>query len=332
MIETLISGKKVLFISTKNKDYIRNTQEINMIQENAVYSQVIAYSDKSYLKRVLKVWFRTFCCLFSLKKYDIIFVGFAPQLIFFLFPFFKRKKIVIDFFISMYDTLVDDRKKIPAHSILAKWVHHIDRYVLMKAEVIIVDTYADKDYFFKEFDLPELKNMEVLYLKPDISIYNPALYPARGKDNFFYVLYFGSILPLQGVDIILEAIEMMEVYDRIKFIIIGPVHTAPDKSGYKNAVFYQWLKQEELAEQISKADLCLAGHFNGHIGKAKRTIAGKTYIYKAMGKPVILGECPANRELFYEDGKTNFYVEMGNAIALKEKILEVKEIIAHENG
>ena len=32
---SLIEGKKVLFISTKNRDYLRNVQEIRLLEEHA---------------------------------------------------------------------------------------------------------------------------------------------------------------------------------------------------------------------------------------------------------------------------------------------------------
>ena len=78
------------------------------------------------------------------------------------------------------------------------------------------------------------------------------------------------------------------------------------------------------------ADLCLAGHFNDRIDKAKRTIAGKTYIYRAMGKPVILGDNAANRELYEEDGRTVFYTKMGDPSALKDTILGAWRVLSGE--
>lgn len=44
-------------------------------------------------------------------------------------------------------------------------------------------------------------------------------------------------------------------------------------------------------------------------------ISAKAYIYHAMGKPMILGDNPANHELFDGDNKVTF-VEMGNMLLL----------------
>ena len=86
-----------------------------------------------------------------------------------------------------------------------------------------------------------------------------------------------------------------------------------------NIEYIRWLTQEQLAEYIARADLCLAGHFNADIEKASRTIPGKAYIYHAMQKPMILGDNPANHELFDSDSDTIF-VKMGSAEALSEAI------------
>ena len=42
-----LKGKKVLFITTKNSDYIRNTQEIRLLREQAASLDVIGYADKA---------------------------------------------------------------------------------------------------------------------------------------------------------------------------------------------------------------------------------------------------------------------------------------------
>lgn len=103
--------KKVLFITTKNIDYIRNVQEIRLLKEKYKDVKIIYSKSKNYFIRILMVNFKI---LFLNKKYfDIIFIGFLPQLI---IPLLYKSKnseqsIIIDFFISLYDTLVNDRKK-----------------------------------------------------------------------------------------------------------------------------------------------------------------------------------------------------------------------------
>lgn len=105
-----INNKKVLFLTTKNLDYIRNTQEIALLKENALSYHVIGSYSSSYFVRLLFVYFQLLTTRVS--QYDTVMVGFAPQLI---LPFWywkiKKADIIIDFFISLYDTLCCDRKK-----------------------------------------------------------------------------------------------------------------------------------------------------------------------------------------------------------------------------
>lgn len=330
-LEEIIKNKKVLFVTSKNLDYIRNTQEVNIIKEQASECKVIGSNSNNYLKRILftylKLLFTPFFC------YDYVFVGFAPQLYFFFFPFIKKEKLIIDFFFSMYDTFVDDRKKVSKDSLVAKLFYKTDLYVLRKAGFVICDTKTHRDYFVSEFHIPQ-KKFIVIYIIANTSIYDPTKYPQKvRKRDCLDVLYFGSILPLQGIEVILDAMKLLKDDSRIKFTIIGPIggKIKINKSDYPHTRFISWLSQQELAREISQSDVCLAGHFNGSIGKANRTIAGKTYIYKAMEKPVVLGDSEANRELFQED-TMNYYIEMGNSEMLKNLLLSIVEGTADEKN
>lgn len=75
----LVKNKKVLFVATKNKDYIRITQEIKIVEANALQYDILSYTDKKYFIRFLKV----VCNLLfkSAKKYDVVIVSFMPQMI-----------------------------------------------------------------------------------------------------------------------------------------------------------------------------------------------------------------------------------------------------------
>lgn len=321
--ENQYRDKKVAFIGTKNLNYIRNSQEIDLLRRNCMEITVIGSNHKNYFIRIIYVWFRVL--FFSFRRFDIVFVGFAPQLI---CPFFAWKlptsKVHIDFFISLYDTFVNDRKACAPGSIPARVLRYLDRRTIAGAAHIICDTKAHADYFAVEFDAEKEKE-SVLYLQANPDIYYPRTAgKPQERTHKYTVLYFGSILPLQGVEVILESIRLIQDNKDIHFQMIGPVKDRA-KEGIADAEFIPWLEERKLAEYIAAADLCLAGHFNAGIEKAKRTIPGKAYIYEAMEKPMILGENPANRELFVEDQK-HYFVEMGNAEALAQKIVECYEM------
>ena len=315
-----IKGQKILYIATKNSDYLRLTQEIRLLREQGNEVTEISSPAKSYFKRLLYVYRKL---LFTdISAFDMVFAGFSPQLIVPLFRRkLKKKPLAIDFFISLYDTLCFDRKKFRPKSIPGRLLKRLDRKTLAAADMTVCDTKAHGRYFCGEFGYPPEK-MNVLYLEADTSIYYPRETPPN-KD--FTVLYFGSVLPLQGVDVILKAIDILRDETGLRFIFVGPLGKNNVRTGENITEYISWLSQDELAEKIASADLCLAGHFNGSIMKAKRTIPGKAYIYHAMGKPMILGEGPANHELFKDDGKSVYFCNMSDPQALAELILKIKE-------
>lgn len=322
LTENKLEGKNVIFITTKNIDYIRNSQEIRLIRERSNAFDVIYSSNKNYILRILQVWNKI--TRQKIRDCDIVFLGFEPQ---FVLPFvgykMKNKEIVIDCFISVYDTLVNDRKKIKAGGLMAKFCHWLDKKTISMANTIITDTKAHAEYFHSEFG-GEKDRFETLYLEADESIYYPREQkkPEKLVDKYI-VLYFGSILPLQGVDVVLDSLKNFENEKDIFFEIIGPVPKKYNKPEQANVCYYEWLSQNELSEHIAYADLCLAGHFSADIDKAWRTIPGKAYIYEMMGKKMILGDGAANHELFESDEKHSF-VERGSSMALANEVRRIK--------
>lgn len=317
-----IQGKRVLFISTKNLDYIRNTQEINLLQSYAVSFDVLGSNSQKYLNRLIHIYSKLL--FLNIRKYDVIFIGFAPQLILPIFHRkFKEKQIIVDFFISMYDTFCCDRQKFKTDSIVGKLFHRLDSFTLKKCDIVVCDTNAHATYFSEEFHADSLC-MHTLYLEADLSLYHPMTVPRPDYlQDKFIVLYFGSILPLQGIDTVLQAFDYLKNKENIYFYCIGPVKEKDltiSKPISERIKYIDWLSQEDLAQYIAMSDLCLAGHFHPTIKKAQRTIPGKAYIYHAMKKPMILGDNPANHELFDNDNSVIF-VEMGNARALANEIL-----------
>lgn len=321
-IRNEVMKRRVLFITTKNLDYIRNSQEIKIIKNEALSSTIIGFNDKKYIVRLLKVFLKLL--LLDVKKIDVVFIGFAPQLILPFWYFkFKNKRIIIDFFISMYDTLVNDRKVFEEKSVVAKMLKSIDSKTLKQADVIISDTKVHGEYFVERLGANPRK-MRTLYLEADKTLYYPRrIIKKKELREKFVVLYFGTILPLQGVETVLKTFDLLKNDERFYFYMIGTIGDKYIKPSSENIKYIDWLSQQELAEYIAMADLCLAGHFNKSIDKAQRTIPGKAYIYDAMGKMMVLGENRANRELF-ETSERVFFVPMGDEHALAELIKEVE--------
>ena len=215
-----IRKKRILFVTTKNIDYIRNVQELNFLKQNAARLKVIHSDKNSYTARIFEVWWKL---MVSGRNYDVVFFGFAPQLAAPFFLKYKDKELIIGFFVSVYDTLVNDRKKFSVCNPIAGICHWVDGYVINKADFVITDTKADAEYFIREFR-GDRNCFKTVYLEADRTIYYPRKQHKRtGLADKFVVLHFGSILPLQGADVVLNAVELLKDKKDIFFQVIGPV-------------------------------------------------------------------------------------------------------------
>ena len=275
------------------------------------------------LLRILHVYIKLIRKYRSIGNYDAIIVGYAGHIDVFLakiLNLFRRKPLILDVFLSLYDTAVVDRKIVSAGSVKAKLLHLIDTWSCRIADAVLLDTPAHIDYFVKEFRLPAGK----FYAIPVGSSLkmNGFSQIHAGKDNRFNVLYFGSYIPLHGVDVILKAAKILQDKYRgletqfsgenypplqgegmggdglfqeagkVVFTLVGTGQLLPEmkglasRLGLKNVSFVdRFVKEEELSGFIINADICL-GIF-GKSDKALRIIPCKVYNCLAFAKPLI---------------------------------------------
>ena len=145
--------------------------------------------------------------------------------------------------------------------------------------------------------------------------------------NKFLVLFWGSFIPLQGVEYIVKAAKRLEKCSDVQFQIIGrgqehkKILKLADKLKISNIDFVDRISYEVVPKYIKKADVCL-GIF-GDTQKTQRVIPNKVYEAIAMEKPVITADTPAARELFI-DRKNILFCKTADPEDLAEKILELK--------
>jgi len=257
-----------------------------------------------------------------------VFVGFYGYPLLPIVKLLTRKPIIFDAFLSTYDTLCFDRKWFGPNSIGGQLAYLLDKLALGLADRILVDTYAHADYFAGLYKLPREK-LSVMYLGYDDTVFNPGQISLSEIDSReFLVFYYGSFLPLQGIEYIVRSAKLLEHEEEVRFEIVGrgstyeEIHRLADSLYLTNIDFIDWIPYHQLPLAISRASVCLGGHFSS-VGKAKRVIAGKTYQFLAMAKPTIVGDNLANRELFSH--KENVYMcRMADEKAIAEAILALK--------
>jgi glycosyltransferase involved in cell wall biosynthesis len=239
------------------------------------------------------------------------------------------KPIIFDAFLSTYDTMCFDRKKFKPDSPAGKFFYWLDRYSCEKADMVVLDTDAHIDYFSKTFGLPKDKFQRV-FVGADESLFYPR--EVKREDNRFRAFYYSSFLPLHGTEYIVQAAVRLREQKEIEFVVVGRgtehtrIRTLAQSLGADNIRFIDWLPYEQLPQEIAQADICLGGHFSD-IDKAGRVIAGKTFQFLAMKKPVIVGDCASNRELL-TDRQNALFVRMADAESLAEAVMELKNDVA----
>lgn len=217
----------------------------------------------------------------------------------FIKNFFKRDRIINDFFISNYDTYVYDRKKISNKNPRAWWKYFQDWFNFKFSKYLMSDTMAHFKYWEKLFG--EFKGEHlVLPVLADTDIYFPSL--EERKDEKVKILFYGSFIPLHGIDVILNAFSLMEKQNmnfEAQIIGKGQIFDSMNKLfkslDLKNVrMDGTFIEEKELANIIRENDIIL-GIF-GESEKAKSVIPNKVYQATACKKCTVT----MNTEVLYE--------------------------------
>ena len=257
---------------------------------------------------------------------DIVFAGFYGQPLALALSRLQRKPIVLDAFVSTYDTLCEDRRRFRPDSLAGRLAFWLDAEGCEAACRVLTDTAADAAYFRDTFGVPEAK-LAPIYVGCDQSLFFPRPVPAA--TGGCEVFYYGAFLPLHGVEVILRAAKMLTHLPSIHFTIggAGPglrqMQQLAGDLALRNIDFIGWIPIDRLPAYIAAADICLGGHFST-IPKAGRVIATKTFQFVAMGKPTIVGDNAATSELFVP-GEDVLAVPMGDPSGLANAIQTLAE-------
>lgn len=226
----------------------------------------------------------------------------------------KRRQVpvVFDPLISAYDKQVDERRKLDRNSVGANRLLRWERSLFTRADLVIADTEAHAIYFNKVLGVPR-ERLAILMVGAEEQLFRPC--PQRAVDGEMEVLFFGSFIPLQGPEVIVEAARRCAATNvRWTFLGDGPLRAFCEQSakGLSNVHFEDWVPYARLPERICRADVLL-GIF-GDTPKAGRVVPNKFYQALACGKPVITARTPAYPEGFCEAEDTGvFWVSDGDA-------------------
>ncbi|HSX47576.1 MAG TPA: glycosyltransferase, partial [Patescibacteria group bacterium] len=234
------------------------------------------------------------------------------------------KPLIFDEFINIYDWVVLEHKKFPQDSFIAKTVKFYSRLCLQTSTRIITDTNLNADFSSSLHGIPREKYFTI-YVGTDEETFRSEP-ESRSIDKELSVFFYGTMLPLHGVNIILKTIKSL-AHTSIKFVIIGgkdnkkvpeQISTFISKHHIQNLLYKPWVDYKYLPEYINKADICLAGPFGG-TSQAKKVITGKAFQFISMGKPTVIGSI--NEAAGFQDKYNAIVIKQNSSKALSDAIL-----------
>ncbi|MCB9877388.1 MAG: glycosyltransferase [Planctomycetes bacterium] len=200
--------------------------------------------------------------------------------------------VVLDLFLSAYDTIVEDRRLVLPGSLGAAWLQRLDRAACSAADRVLLDTPENALYASSLTGLPAERFAWLPVHDPDAP-QHPVPHGARG-DGPLRLLFFGTGVPLHGLRTLLHAVA--QVPD-VALTLVGG--TAADRAlargllGHTVTLEPEFVDRERLAALLADSQL-VAGVF-GDGGKAQRVVPFKLVHALAAGRPVVTADTPAVR-------------------------------------
>lgn len=240
------------------------------------------------------------------------------------------KPLVFDELINFEEWLVDEHRKLKRGTFGAKMFSKFVSWQLHRCKIILADTDAHARYSSKLSHVP-LERYLTVPVGTDESVFQPMEHRPR-PDGKFQVFYYGTMLPLHGLDYVLEAAVALKDRPNIEFLLVGggltggaektvnAIQAAEAKGAH--IAFKKWIPFEEFPKTIAESGLCLGGPF-GNTVQSQFVVTGKTYQFLAAAVPVLVGQNEASTDLV--DKVNCLSVPQGDAAALTEAIIWTTE-------
>ncbi len=313
-------------LSYRAPDYIRTRSILRALRQIPDIELHEAINTSTGIHRYLETFRKTQ----EIKKKhdpDVYFLGFRGHE--FYWPLRRLvgiKPIILDALMSPYASLSRERKFGGLGVAAASAWRFLENGILNDANVVLTDTTPHLHFYQQEFSLPSRKLLampvgaEEREKEIDSVEYKPPVHPQSEMS----ILFYGSFLPLHGIEIILQAAShLRDLPIRFDFVGGNEKQARKLRSNCTNLAITrythrQWVSFDELINvTIPGADLCLGGPF-GDTEQAKRVITGKTSQCLALGKATVIGSI--NEDVGFVDKHNCLLIPQGNPQALADTL------------
>jgi glycosyltransferase involved in cell wall biosynthesis len=227
------------------------------------------------------------------------------------------RPVYYDEFINPVEWFVFEHHKFSPKSVRARLLRWLFRRLMKRTAGVLTDTASHADYSAELLDL-------------DRSMFHPV--PVGSDDETFMpgishpdrpglrILYYGSMLPLHGLSVVLEAAVLLKDLPDVSLVLVGG--TDATRSQVEDArargariEYESWVPYAKLPALIASSDLMLGGPF-GDTVQSQFVITGKTYQFLGAGMPTVIG---INRETgVFTDRVDSLLVKQGSGAALAD--------------
>jgi glycosyltransferase involved in cell wall biosynthesis len=233
--------------------------------------------------------------------------------------------LIFDALVSLWETNVVDRRVARPRSPAGFRYRQTDRAACLLADAIILDTDAHIARFQAEFGIPREK-FHRIWVGADDELMSPCR--PRAPDGEFIVFFYGSFIPLHGIEHIMGAAQRLQTLaGEVRFVVCGTGQTFPAmrrlaaSRRIANVAFLGRRPLSDLHRLMCESDLCLGIFGTGP--KARVVIPNKVFDALACGRAVITADTPAVREALTH-GQDVWLCPSGDADALADAIMTLR--------
>lgn len=217
-----------------------------------------------------------------------------------------RIAVIFDAFTSRYNTYVEDRQTVARGTLRARQLWWLDKLAIHAADACVFDTHEHARYFAQRYGAPNQSC--VIEVGVDEALFAP-LAPSAAER--LEVLFYGTYIPLQGVEVIVAAAELLRGDPSVGFTLVGSGQTHAAVAAQvralalPNLVLREPVPPAQLPALIARAHVLL-GIF-GDTTKAENVVPNKVVQAAAAARPVITRRSPAI-ERYFTDGRSALLV------------------------
>lgn len=262
--------------------------------------------------------------------HDLVLVSYPGQLdVLVLRPFawMRHKRIAFDWFISAFDTVVEDRRLLGHGNPLA-WLLWVGEWLASRTvDLAFMDTATHARRMEALFRLAP-NSIGYVWVGAEQTFFYSGLH--KPSDEYLKVLFYGQFIPLHGIGTIIEAARLLRKAP-VRWTLVGRGQEAPRiramlvEDPLPALRWMEWVPYDQLGRWIAEADVCL-GIF-GTSGKAASVIPNKVFQIIASGRPLVTRDSPAIRELLADSPPCVHLVAPGNTEALIGAIHDCMKLV-----